>query len=280
MTSSLPIYLILKILMIFLSVLLWSPQRSHYFHLSGETILQQQPSLQSGRFSGSFEFVRSGRYCIEATSTSSNEKILSPIFEINNTPTQPVTVSSLTSDETVAAQNLFNMLRWKPSEGDSERLNVEAVAGLMAIQRHALESTSLSQLLPAAPTLPALQYVIKDYHVRGPCDQTAEGVTRWYKDEGRKDDSNIEFLVLIRDMDGNKVSLRDPVIINAQGCYEDGSLAHSVDGGDVFDINTKRSRVEISHETDFAIICGRFKEVSKKHQRKVSRLPSFPSSLA
>jgi hypothetical protein len=247
-------------------------QLSQYFQLSGDMIRNPLlPSLQSGRFSGSFQFLKSGRYRIEAS--CGDLKILSPLFEINILQPSSCLVSSLTSDETVAAQNLFNLLKWKPNE-DRDFLSVDAVAGLMAIQKHALES---STHLPA-PTLPPLQYVIQDYHVRGPSDQTPEGVTRWYKDEGRKDESNIEFMVLIRDMEGNKVALPEPVVISARGCYEDGSPACSVDGGDVFDVIPKRSRVEISRETDFAIICGRFREVSKKHQRKVSNsLPPTPT---
>lgn len=219
----------------------------------------QTPSFHSGRFSGSFLFLKSGRYRIKAS--CGRFEISSPLFEIKELS---LAMAPLTSDETVAAQSLFNLLKWKPSEGVSDSLSVEAVAGLMAMQKHSFESSSH----PPPPR--HLQYVIQNYHVRGPHDQTHAGVTRWYKDEGRKDESNIEFMVLICDLLGNKVSPEEPVFITARGCYEDGSPASSFDGGDVFDINPKRSRVDISGESGFAIICGRFREVSKKHQRKVT----------
>lgn len=54
-----------------------------------------------------------------------------------------------------------------------------------------------------------------------------------------------------------------------RGCYEDGTRALSTDHRDVFELNEKRSRLSITPEVDFAIVCGRFTDVSKRHMRRV-----------
>ncbi len=125
--------------------------------------------------------------------------IPTPQSSTHNQDQGKLNVLSLNLDETVAAQNLFDLLNWKPKK-DNE--NHEAIAGLIAIQ---------NSLPPSS-----LQFVIQDYHVKGPMDPpyspyNHQSVARWYKDEGRKEESNIEFLVLVRDLKGNKITLSQPV---------------------------------------------------------------------
>lgn len=90
----------------------------------------------------------------------------------------------------------------------SDSQNPDTVAGLKAIQ--APERTESAGATIGQSLHQGLQFSIQEYQVRGSSD-IYEGIPRWYKDEGRKDESNLVLLVSIRDLQGSKLRVSQTV---------------------------------------------------------------------